>query len=92
MQLEKNRLEHVDYGCKPVKSWSGGGLTGDVGAGAVVGSVLEQSIFAAHLLWFGVRVPAGLRALRRAVLHRAVVQLKAFALWSQLPVLVTASV
>lgn len=68
------------------------GLTGDVGAGAMVSSVLKESIFAAHLLWFGVRVPAGLRALRGAVLHRVVVQLEAFALWSQFPVLVTASV
>lgn len=69
-----------------------GGLTGDVWAGAVVGTVLEESVFAAHLLWFGVGVPSGLRAFWRAILHRVVVQLEAFAFWSQFPILVTASV
>lgn len=68
------------------------GLTGYVGAGAVVGPVLEEPVLAAHLLWFGVTVPAGLRTLRRAVLHRVVVQLEAFALWSHLAVLLTAAV
>ena len=75
-----------------MKSWEAGRLTGYVGAGAMVGPVLEKPVFAAHLLWFGVRVPAWLRTLRRAVLHRVVVQLEAFALWSQLPVLLAASV
>lgn len=77
---------------KNMKSWEVGGLTGYVGAGTMVSSVLEKSIFAAHLLWFGVRIPASLRTLRRPVLHGAVVQLKAFALWSKFPVLVAASV
>ena len=76
-----------------IKPWRRrAGLTGHVGAGAVVGPVLEEPVLAAHLLWFGVAVPAGLRTLRGAVLHRVVVQLEAFALWSHLSVLVTASV
>lgn len=58
----------------------------------MVGSVLQEPVFSAHLLWLGVRVPAGLRALWRAVLHRAVVQLEAFTLWSHFPILLTASV
>lgn len=68
------------------------GLTGNIGAGAVVRPVLQEAIFAAHLLWFRVGIPAGLRALRRAVLHGVVVQLETFALWSQFAVLVAASV
>lgn len=66
-------------------------LTGNIGAGAMVRSVLEKPILVC-LLWFGVRVPAALRVLWRSVLHRVVVQLEAFAFWSQLAVFVTASV
>lgn len=68
------------------------GLTGYVGAGAMVGPVLQKSLFSAHLLRLGVGVPAGLRAVRRTVLRRVVVQLEAFALRSHLPVLISTSV
>lgn len=68
------------------------GRTGNIWAGAVVSPVLQESVFTAHLLWFWVGIPSGLRPLLRAVLHRVVVQLKAFALWSQLPILVPASI
>lgn len=66
-------------------------LTGHVGAGAVVGPVLQEPLLPAHLLWFWVGLPVGLGALWRAVLDRVVVQFKAFALWSQFAILVTPS-
>lgn len=52
-------------------------LTGHIGAGAMICSVLQQPIVP---LLLGVRVPVPLRALRRAVLHRVVVELEALAL------------
>lgn len=52
-------------------------LTGHVGAGAVIRAVLQQPLVP---LLLGVRVPVPLRALRRAVLHRVIVELEALAL------------
>lgn len=68
------------------------GLTGYVGAGAVIGSVLQEPVLTAHLLWFRVAVPAGLWTLRGTILHRVVVQLEAFTFRSHFAVLLTASV
>ena len=58
----------------------------------MVGAVLEQPLLPAHLLGFWVRLPAGLRALWRAVLSGRVVQLKALALGAHLAILIASAV
>lgn len=57
-------------------------LTCHVGAGAVVGSVLQQPVVAGQLPWFAVLRPGQRRALGRAVGSGIVVELEAFTLWS----------
>lgn len=68
--------------------WSGT-LTSHIWAGAVVCTILQQPVL---LLWFRIGVPRALGALRRAILHRVVVELKALTLWSQLSLVSTSTV
>ncbi len=68
--------------------WSGT-LTSHIWAWSVVCTVLQQPVL---LLWFRIGVPRVLGALRWAILHRVVVELKALALWSHLSLVSTSTV